>query len=153
MVSLKSAIKVLGVGIAIVAMATGCATAKKGEMAEAAAAASTTETAAAAESMAKEEAMAADMYTVVSGDTLWGISEKADIYGNPYEWPGLWRGNFWIVDPDAIQPKDKLAVPRDLTAAQVAANIKHAKTRGTWLWNVIEETDTAFKGCVEAGAC
>ena len=67
MISANSALKLLTAGIAAVTVASGCATAKKGEMAEAAAA-STAPAAVAATPMAPET------YTVKQHDNLWHIA-------------------------------------------------------------------------------
>ena len=65
-------------------------------------------------------------YSVVKGDTLWGIAGKSDIYGNPFEWPLIYKANAAkIHDPDLIYPGQD-------DQAQIDAAIKHAKTRGAW---------------------
>lgn len=139
MTSFKHAAKVLGIGLAVAVIATGCATAKPaGEMAKPAAAPAAP---AAAAPMAKE----GEIYTVVRGDCLWCISEQSNIYGNPYKWPLIFKANkSQIRDADLIYPGQELTIDRDASAAAIEASIQHAKTRGAWSVGPIEDTDTAF---------
>lgn len=53
------------------------------------------------------------MYTVVSGDHLWGIAKKAEHYGNAFAWPIIWKANKdQIKNPDLIFPKQVFTVPQ-----------------------------------------
>ena len=45
-------------------------------------------------------------YTVVEGDTLWGISSK--FLSDPWRWPEVWKGNPQVENPDLIFPGDVL---------------------------------------------
>lgn len=138
MSAVKNGVNWLVVGAAVIVVATGCATAKKGEMAEPAAAAE-------APAAAAAEPMMADSYTVASGDHLWGISSQDAIYGDPFEWPILYSHNRGqIKDADLIYPGQVLTVPREFKPREVANARKHAKDRGPWVLGVTEETDTAF---------
>jgi hypothetical protein len=43
---------------------------------------------------------------------LWNISGKADIYGDPFQWPKIWQGNTDMIrNPDIIHPGQKLMIP------------------------------------------
>jgi len=84
-------------------------------------------------------------YTVVRGDSLWGISGMSEIYGNPYQWPLIYKANRdKIKDADLIYPGQELAIERNASAADVDAAINHARTRGAWSLGVVEDSDMAY---------
>ena len=137
MISVKSAVKLLASGAAVLAVATGCATAKHGEAAMPAAQP--------VAEAAEPESMASDSYTVASGDHLWGISSQEAVYGDPYDWPILFSHNrAQIKDADLIYPGQVFTVPREFKPREVANARNHAKTRGPWVLGAVEESDTAF---------
>lgn len=71
--------------------------------------------------------------TVSKGDTLWGIAGMSMVYGNPYEWPLIYKANAnKIHDPDLIYPGENLSINQDPGQAAVSAAIDHAKHRGAW---------------------
>ncbi len=84
-------------------------------------------------------------YTVVAGDHLWGISSRAAAYGNPQEWPLLYKANRdKIEDADLIYPGQVLMIEKEPSAAQVEAAIKHARTRGQWKLGAVEQSDRVY---------
>ena len=84
-------------------------------------------------------------YSVVSGDHLWGISSKSRIYGNPYQWPLIYKANSdKINDADLIHPGQELAIERNASNAEVNAAIRHAKSRGEWSVGEVEESDKNY---------
>lgn len=86
-------------------------------------------------------------YTVVRGDSLWHISGKSSVYGNPYQWPLLYKANrSKIKDADLIYPGQQLTVNRNASDADIKAAVRHAKTRGAWSLGVVEESDRAYLG-------
>jgi nucleoid-associated protein YgaU len=92
------------------------------------------------------ELQAAKMtYAVVSGDSLWSISGKPEVYGNPYQWPLVYKANTdKIRDADLIHPGQQLAVDKNPTQAAIDGAVKHAKTRGAWSVGAVEESDKAY---------
>jgi prophage tail gpP-like protein len=55
------------------------------------------------------------MYTIVRGDTLWGISARA--YGRPLKWKDIWQANSTVLrsgDPNLIFPGEVIFIPGDV---------------------------------------
>lgn len=83
-------------------------------------------------------------YTVVSGDNLWNISGKDAVYGNPYQWPLIYKANSdQIKDADLIYSGQVFSIP-SASAGEVDAAVQHAKTRGSWSIGVAEESDKDY---------
>lgn len=92
-----------------------------------------------------ESAAANDSYTVSRGDHLWGISSQPRIYGNPYQWPLIYKANSdQIKDADLITPGQVFTINRNASASDVDAAVRHAKTRGAWTLGATEASDTAY---------
>ncbi|MDZ7663514.1 LysM peptidoglycan-binding domain-containing protein [Thiohalophilus sp.] len=84
-------------------------------------------------------------YTVVRGDNLWDISGKSEIYGNPYQWPLIYKQNSnQIDDADLIHPGQVLDIDNDPSSAEVDAAVRHARTRGSWSLGVVEDSDKDY---------
>ena len=152
-------LKMFGLGLLVVSVASGCASAKKGgEMAKAAApaaaaAGSTGAAAASADSSGAAAAGAAagaamgkdDAYTVRVGDCLWCISGMEEIFNNPYMWPLILKANTdQITDADLILPGWELIIPRGFSDAEKARAVNHAHTRGAWELGVVEDSDKKY---------
>jgi nucleoid-associated protein YgaU len=92
------------------------------------------------------ELQAAKMtYAVVSGDSLWAISGKPEVYGNPYQWPLIYKANSdKIRDADLIHPGQQFAVDKNPSSDAATAAVRHAKTRGAWSIGAAEESDQAY---------
>ncbi|AOV18582.1 hypothetical protein BJI67_11055 [Acidihalobacter aeolianus] len=70
---------------------------------------------------------------VSKGDTLWGIASMPMVYGNPYEWPLIYKANSGkIHDPDLIYPGQNLTIDQHASQAAIDSAIYHAKHRGAW---------------------
>ncbi len=83
-------------------------------------------------------------YTVVNGDNLWDISAKDEVYGNPYQWPLIYKANSdQIKDADLIYPGQVFSVP-SASSAEMDAAIQHAKTRGAWSIGDVEQSDQDY---------
>ncbi len=88
---------------------------------------------------------ASDTYNVVRGDNLWDISAKPVIYGNPYEWPLIFKANRdKIKDADLIYPGQVFMIDRNASQSDIDAAVRHAKTRGAWTLGVAEESDLRY---------
>ncbi len=86
----------------------------------------------------------AGTYTVVSGDNLWNISGQASVYGNPYQWPLIYKANSdQIEDADLIFPGQEFDIPNASTA-EIDAAVQHAKTRGAWSVGEVEASDRDY---------
>jgi len=92
-------------------------------------------------------AAGAGQYQVVRGDNLWDISGKSQIYGNPYQWPLIYKVNQGkIKDADLVYPGQVFDIEQNPSSADVDAAVRHAKTRGSWSLGVVEESDKAYLG-------
>ena len=156
------AIRTLMILAAMGLFATGCVTAKQASQAasegtQATPAPATTTTATATTTVAVTPAPATTTaavtpapkgivgYVVQKGDHLWGISAKSAVYGDPYQWPLLYKRNRdEIYDPDLIYPGQVLQIERDLSQTQINIAVNHAKTRGAWVLGEIEATDIQY---------
>jgi len=84
-------------------------------------------------------------YQVERGDSLWGISGKAEIYANPYQWPLIYKNNSGkIEDADLIYPGQVFAIDNNPSSSEVSAAVQHARTRGRWSIGVVEQSDKAY---------
>ncbi|MCW9024918.1 MAG: LysM peptidoglycan-binding domain-containing protein [Gammaproteobacteria bacterium] len=89
--------------------------------------------------------MSSESYEVMRGDNLWDISAKDSIYGNPFQWPLIYKNNSeQIKDADLIYPGQVLDIDASPTPNDVAAAVSHAKSRGSWSLGVTEESDKAY---------
>lgn len=156
------AIRTLMILAAMGLFATGCVTAKQASQAasegtQATPAPATTTTATATTTAAVTPAPTTTTaavtpapkgivgYVVQKGDHLWGISAKPAVYGDPYQWPLLYKRNRdEIYDPDLIYPGQVLHIQRDLSQTQINIAVNHAKTRGAWVLGEIEATDIQY---------
>jgi nucleoid-associated protein YgaU len=83
-------------------------------------------------------------YTVVAGDNLWNISGQSAVYGNPYQWPLIYKANSdQIKDADLIFPGQEFSIP-SASASEIDAAVEHAKTRGAWSIGAVEESDQNY---------
>lgn len=84
-------------------------------------------------------------YTVEQGDSLWGISAKDTIYGDPYQWPLIYKANSdKIKDADLIYPGQEFDINSNASDSEIDAAVRHAKTRGAWSIGVSEDSDQAY---------
>lgn len=97
-----------------------------------------------AESQEAEKSSTDSEYTVESGDNLWNISAKDSTYGNPYQWPLIYKANSdQIKDADLIYSGQVFSIPT-ASSAEVDAAVQHAKTRGAWTIGETEASDSDY---------
>lgn len=150
--------RVVGLGVLVLAVTTGCSTAKKvPEAVQPAAAApapapapapvapAAVPTPAPAPAPLLKETLADDTHVVQPGECLWCIAGQSKIYADPFQWPIIYKRNAdQIKDADLIYPGQELKIPRDLTGSDVTAAIQHAKNRGAWLLGDVEASDLDY---------
>ena len=90
-------------------------------------------------------AAAMGSYEVARGDNLWNIAGQSRVYGNPYQWPLIYKANSSkIKDADLIYPGQNFDINRAATVAEIDAAVNHAKTRGAWSIGAVEASDKAY---------
>lgn len=83
-------------------------------------------------------------YIVSVGDNLWNIAGQGSVYGNPYQWPLIFKNNSsQIKDADLIYPGQTFDIPK-ASDAEIAAAVEHAKTRGAWVIGEVEASDLNY---------
>lgn len=74
-------------------------------------------------------------HVVIKGETLWWIAEYKQVYGDPFQWPLIYKANrSQIKDPDLIYPDQVFTIVREpeLTEDMIREAIKFARNRGEW---------------------
>lgn len=67
-------------------------------------------------------------YLVKKGDSLWKISAKTSVYGDPFEWPLLFKENRdQITDPDLIAVDQELGVKKEFDKSVIDDAKQEAK--------------------------
>lgn len=68
---------------------------------------------------AKVQTPASSHYLVLKDDCLWEIAGKHQIYGDPFQWPLLFKANRdEIQDPDLIYPRQDLRVKKGYSSEE-----------------------------------
>ena len=85
------------------------------------------------------------LWVVHPGEHLGGISAHRLVYGDPYQWPLLFKINrYQIEDADLVYPGQVLHIKRDLAEAEIQRAIEHATARGPWTLGITELTDIEY---------
>ena len=137
--------------VAMVAALGACATTSKqpaqAPATEAPAATSpASQTPAAPAAEAPTQSSMTSSYEVARGDCLWTIAGQSQIYGNPYEWPLIYKANSDKIThgPDLIFPGQNFSIDRSAGSADIDAATHYAKTRGAWKLGVEGSADKRF---------
>ncbi len=94
--------------------------------------------------VAETMSMSMGNYIVSDGDNLWNIAGQGSVYGNPYQWPLIFKNNSSkIKDVDLIYPGQTFDIPK-ASDAEIAAAVEHAKTRGAWVIGEAEASDLNY---------
>jgi hypothetical protein len=94
--------------------------------------------------MVETVSMSMGNYIVSDGDNLWNIAGQASVYGNPYQWPLIFKNNSAkINDADLIYAGQTFDIPK-ASDAEIAAAVEHAKTRGAWVIGESEASDINY---------
>lgn len=89
------------------------------------------------------------MYTVVSGDTLWRISGKAEVYGNPLLWPLIYKSNHKIIPtPESLKIGQELTVRTNPLLDEVRGAVDFARERRKLRGTDRIRADKAYIGSV-----
>jgi hypothetical protein len=83
-------------------------------------------------------------------DCLWNIAGRAEIYGDPFQWPKIWQANSDLIkNPDVIQPGWVLTIPPagPKTSEELKAERKYWRTKRA----AMEEAGASETGGNEAG--
>jgi nucleoid-associated protein YgaU len=92
-------------------------------------------------------------YDVERGDTLWGIADQSDVYGNAWEWPLIYKANSdKIKDADLIYPGQKFRISSHPTHDAVDLAEHHAKNRGSWKVGHAEQSDQNYLDKAESNS-
>lgn len=83
--------------------------------------------------LTRELAQATQRYVVAAGDSLWIISGRPEVYGNPYLWPLIWDANVDVIqDPNRLRAGQRLKIRSNPTIAEVVRAVETARSyRGT----------------------
>jgi LysM domain-containing protein len=96
-----------------------------------------------------------EVYTIVSGDTLWDLSQR--FLGDPYLWPQLWERNRYILDAHWIYPGDPLLLGLEVTSPETpvpaeTTEVPESETPTEGAAPGEGEQVAASKGAVEIGS-
>lgn len=84
-------------------------------------------------------------YEVENGDSLWAISGLDYVYGDPFQWPLIYRSNTGIIeDADLIYPGQWLEFRQQPYQTEVEAAVRHARNRGAWALGAVEPSDLEY---------
>lgn len=79
--------------------------------------------------LSRELAEATRRYVVAAGDSLWIISGRPEVYGNPYLWPLIWDANLDAIrNPDMLRAGQRLKIRTNPRIDEVVRAIETARS-------------------------
>lgn len=92
----------------------------------------------------RELAEATKRYVVAAGDSLWIISGRPEVYGNPYLWPLIWDANVdAIKDPNQLRAGQRLKIRSNPTIDEVVRAVDTARSYRSATVRIGEVRETA----------
>jgi nucleoid-associated protein YgaU len=80
--------------------------------------------------LSRELAETTQRYVVAAGDSLWIISGKPEIYGNPWLWPLIWDANRdTLPDPGHVRAGQKLKIKANPTIEEVVQALDRSRSQ------------------------
>lgn len=78
--------------------------------------------------LSRELAETTKRYVVAAGDSLWIISGKPEVYGNPWLWPLIWEANRdTLPDPSRVRSGQRLKIKPNPTIEEVVQALDQSR--------------------------
>lgn len=89
-------------------------------------------------------------YIVKKGDSLWTIAGRADVYGNPFLWPLIFRDNAnAIKNADDLYPKQALTIAKYPLRTDARAAAAYSMHRGKVRHSLVNKNDRLWVAAMQ----